>query len=180
MYILCRSSETRMTAIRSNALTVLKIVAAFQEPDSGANGSMNMGARSSTSSPLLKARKHFNLTFNHMREITAQLLITLAYDKSIHDILAAEPVVNILILFLNQSIGFGFECALEVCLYEPSNTVPRVLHIFTVAYIHEYPYTYISDHSPLPLGCYLHCPYLNHSGVCVVRKFPHVSRVYGR
>ena len=113
-----------MTAIRSNALTVLKIVAAFQESDLDADSSMNRSTGSSSSLHLLKATRHANLTFNHMREITAQLLITLAFDKSIHVILAAEPVVNILILFLNQSIGFGFECALEVYIYEPSNTLP--------------------------------------------------------
>ena len=70
-----------------------------------------------------------------MREITAQLLITLASDETIHETLAAEPIVNILILFLNQSIGFGFECALEVnCTLLTSIYLP-LMHILI---LHNY------------------------------------------
>ena len=124
-------TATRVAAIKSNALTVLKIVAAFQE--AGDDGPMI--APSSSSERHMSIKSTSSLTFNHMREITAQLLITLAYDESIYEALAAEPIVNILILFLNQSSGFGFECALEVNCTLLTSIYPLPMHILI---LHKY------------------------------------------
>ena len=86
---------TRVVSIKSNALTVLKIVAAFED-------------RKATATRIARS-------FNDIREITAQLLVTLAFDNTTHRILFTEPLVGILILFINNSVGFSFECALQAC-----------------------------------------------------------------
>merc|ERR1711998_168469 len=86
---------TRVVSIKSNALTVLKIVAAFED-------------RKATATRIARS-------FNDIREITTQLLVTLAFDNTTHRILFTEPLVGILILFINNSVGFSFECALQAC-----------------------------------------------------------------
>ena len=85
-------------ATKSNGLTVLKIVAAFQDEED--NKSMSPSG--------LPGRVGKLRVFHHLREITAQVLMTLAVDRSLHDILIAEPIVNILIFmrcFLNYGVN---------------------------------------------------------------------------
>ena len=137
-------------ATKSNGLTVLKIVAAFQDEEE--NNSMSPSG--------LPGRVGKLQVFHHLREITAQVLMTLAVDRSLHDILIAEPIVNILILFLNQSIGFGFHCALEV-----SNTWSRDNRLYLLPNI-SYPH----------VNCYL---FLKKIGMRIVCKLSCISCLYG-
>ena len=55
------------------------------------------------------------LNLSEMQELTSQILITIAFDVSLHKVLLHEPIMAILILFLNKATGSAFECAVETC-----------------------------------------------------------------
>lgn len=52
------------------------------------------------------------MDFEELREATARVIINLAQDVSLHHILLKEPIVPILVLILQQSTDYTFECAI--------------------------------------------------------------------
>lgn len=52
------------------------------------------------------------MDFEELREATARVIINLAQDESLQDLMLRQPIVEILVLILQQSTNYTFECAI--------------------------------------------------------------------
>eukprot|EP01032_Pedospumella_encystans_P015075 gene15075-17275_t len=52
------------------------------------------------------------MDFEELREATARVIINLAQDESLQDLMLRQPIVEILVLILQQSSNYTFECAI--------------------------------------------------------------------
>jgi hypothetical protein len=55
------------------------------------------------------------MDFEELREATARVIINLAQDESLQDLMLRQPIVEILVLILQQSTNYTFECAIMAC-----------------------------------------------------------------